>query len=78
MKIDKNTKLDKEHGWSPGVVVDAEEAHALKIWLISHICPDDRPQSFEIRQSGASGIGTNTVVRCSCGEGQDVTNYGAW
>jgi hypothetical protein len=78
MVVDKNTKLDREHGWSPGIIIDAEEGHRLKIWLISHVCLDERQLGFEIKQSATSGIGTNTVIRCSCGEGEDVTNYGAW
>jgi hypothetical protein len=78
MEVNKQTKLTREKGWTAGVSMDAEEAHALKIWLLSHICRLGIDADFIIKQSSSSGIGTNTVIRCSCGEGKDVTNYGSW
>jgi hypothetical protein len=80
MDITKQTKLTRENGWREGVAIDTEEAHRLKMWLIAHVCPLTMAHTadYEIKQSGASGIGTNTVIRCSCGEGKDVTNYGVW
>lgn len=78
MNIDKNTKLDREHGWSPGVFMDFKEINALVGWLVAHRCRLGCDTDYIIKQSSASGIGTNTVIQCSCGEGKDVTNYGAW
>lgn len=75
MDINKDTKLTRENGWRQGVNFDLEEMRDLMNWVIRHTCPQSM---FTIKQSSSSGIGTNTVIQCSCGEGKDVTNYGAW
>ena len=77
MDITKQTKLTRENGWREGVSFDDEEARSLAKWISLHTCSQIAPM-FVIKQSGASGIGTNTVIQCSCGEGKDVTNYGVW
>ncbi len=78
MEVNKQTKLTREKGWTAGVSIDAEEAHALRFWLMYHKCDLEENANFIIKQSFSSGIGTNTVIQCSCGEGKDVTNYHSW
>jgi len=75
MDITKETKLTRENGWREGVTFDLEEMRDMINWTIRHICPY---QMFTIKQSSSSGIGTNTIIRCQCGEGKDVTNYSSW
>jgi hypothetical protein len=78
MEVNKQTKLTREKGWTAGVSIDSEEAQALRFWLMGHRCPLGIDANFTIKQSSSSGIGTNTVIQCSCGKGKDVTNYGSW
>lgn len=58
------------------VNIDSQEMSSILAWLNWHrvTCSKD----VMIAQSGSSGIGTNTVVRCACGAGKDVTDYGSW
>ncbi len=68
MNINKNTNLK---GWT-GVYLTSKEIDSLRDW--THACEMD----VQILQTGSSGIGINTVVRCKCGSGKDITDYGAW
>jgi len=82
MDITKRTQLTREKGWTTGVSFDAIEASGILEWIESHVCDFTMNHkwnaSYVIRQSSSSGIGTNTVIRCQCGEGKDVTNYSSW
>jgi hypothetical protein len=67
-------KLDAVHKWT-AISLDQKEWWALTAWINMHQCPGD----FVIAQTRASGIGTNSVVRCNkCKKGLDFTNYEGW
>ena len=69
-------KLHK--GWE-SVQLDGKELLAVAQWISAHVCQNDEmPMRITIAQSGSSGIGTNTIVRCQCGLGTDVTDYASW
>jgi hypothetical protein len=74
MEIGPDTKLTAGEGWL-SIRLDNSELLKLQEWMAEHYPCNG---SLEIAQSGASGIGANSVVRCSCGEGLDITDYGAW
>jgi len=47
-------------------------------WLQEHQF-DCEGENITVAQSGASGIGPNTVVRCNkCNDSLDVTEYESW
>lgn len=78
MEINKDTKLTADQGWH-GIRLFAEESAALQEWIAQHRVTGCKMWDIQVSQTGMSGIGTNTVVRCnSCGEGKDITEYGAW
>jgi hypothetical protein len=48
-------------------------------WVEKHLKECDWKGDFTFAQSGSSGIGTNTVIRCcKCHKSCDVTEYGSW
>jgi hypothetical protein len=71
--------LDHKHGWER-VILDGQELLDVAKWIANHHCRAFflRPMSITIAQSGKSGIGTNTVIRCACGAGSDITDYESW
>jgi len=52
----------------------------LIAWTFHHEveCPLRGKSDIKIAQSDTSGIGTKTVVECTCGAKEDITDYGAW
>ena len=77
MDIDSTTVLTPSKGWE-GIGIGPGETTSLIKWLIDHMMTCSRPYHIQIAQSSRSGIGTNTVVRCACGVGKDITDYAAW
>ena len=70
--------LDYKHGWE-GVRLAGDELISVARWISNHACANG-PQKMRITiaQSAKSGIGTNTIVKCACGVGADVTDYASW
>jgi hypothetical protein len=58
------------------MMLQPKEVKNLLFWLFEHllICR----KSITLKQSGASGIGTNTYVKCECGVEKDITDYDLW
>jgi hypothetical protein len=69
--------ITDRHGWTR-FRLNETEARRLSMWIVSHFenCPK-RGDDIRIAQSGKSGIGVNTVIRCACGAGSDITDYGS-
>jgi len=77
MEINTKTVLTEASGWHyMGCVSDAEVL-TLSNWLKTHSLTCKIAQVY-LHQSCGSGIGTNTVARCFCGEGIDITDYEEW
>jgi hypothetical protein len=76
MGDDLVTQIDK-HWWEQHCLT-REEIQRLTIWYISHLAVCTKDYDIIIAQSSKSGIGTNTVIRCGCGAGKDITDYGSW
>jgi len=78
MTIEGLTDKHDEQGWER-MRLAPSESHALMEWLTDHFrhCVDAN-EYIVIAQGHTSGIGTNTVVRCTCDEGKDITDYGLW
>ena len=61
-----------------------KEKDRLDNFKSGHICYDLKPHHntklvFEVTHSSASGIGSNTYIRCNlCGSGLEVTDYEVW
>lgn len=54
------------------------EMRELIKWVMDHVNICSHQGEMQIKQSGSSGIGTNTRVCCGCGAERDVTDYGSW
>lgn len=54
------------------------EIDALADWLDHHRLSCKANRDITVAHTHSSGIGQNTVVRCGCGEGKDITDYGSW
>lgn len=74
MDVNKTTVFGRE--WRQQYLHDTEAA--VVKWLTQHSNPNSRCFGIRIYTTGSSGIGQNVIVRCLCGEGKDITDYGAW
>ena len=64
------------------VCLSNNEIMSLSLWVKTHTLVCDKGKDgkfiFAIDQKSEGGIGIGTVVRCSCGEKFDITDYGCW
>jgi hypothetical protein len=57
---------------------ERSEVTSLLTWLVIHF-QECKCKGIVIAQSSASGIGTNTVIRCTtCNKSKDITDYTLW
>lgn len=84
MEVNSETIFDPKE-WTRQTI-SWEELYNIDRWRYNHVMDKlsiadgskTNHHLISIYTSGGSGIGQNVLVRCSCGEGKDVTDYDRW